>query len=299
MLNEAFDKQNEDYREVIKNTLHSFTKRKEFYKKEVMQAMEYSILSPGKRIRPILAIEFCKMCGGNYEDFLEIICCIELIHCFSLIHDDLPCMDDDDYRRGMPSCHKKFGEAEALLAGDALNTLPFEIISNAYNSGKLSADTAIKLVGEISNATGINGMIAGQAYDMYSVKMKHFSAHNLNLLHELKTCRLVEAACVIGCILANADEKTIEYAREFGKRFGYAFQIVDDILDVEGSFDDLGKPIGSDKKNGKITYASLIGLKDAKSVARHQTLESLRILDKFDYNEFLKHLTMNLLDRKN
>lgn len=297
-MQEIYKTQILNYQEKIKNTLHSFTKEKEFYKKEVMQAMEYSLLSPGKRIRPILAIEFCKMCGGDYENFYEIVCCIELIHCFSLIHDDLPCMDDDDFRRGKPSCHKKFGEAEALLAGDALNTLPYEIISKAHSSGKISAETAVKLVGEMSNAAGINGMIGGQAFDMYSVKMKHFNAYNLNLLHELKTCRLIEAACTIGCILANADEKCVENAREFGKRLGYAFQIIDDILDVEGSFDSLGKPIGSDKENGKITYVSLIGLEEAKSASRHQTLEALKILENFNNNELLADLTLDLLNRK-
>lgn len=287
-----------EYQEKIHNTLYSFTQKKEFYKKEVMQAMEYSILSPGKRIRPVLVLEFCRMCGGDFENYYEIACCIELIHCFSLIHDDLPCMDDDDFRRGQPSCHKKFGEAEALLAGDALNTLPFEIISNAYKHGKISAEKAIKLVGEISKATGINGMIGGQAFDMYSVKMKHFNAQNLNLLHELKTCQLLEASCAMGCILADADDETVEEAREFGKKLGYAFQIVDDILDVEGSFDDLGKPIGSDKENGKITYVSLVGLDKAKDAARHQTLEALKILEKFDHNELMLDLTMDLLNRK-
>lgn len=297
-MQEIYTKQIQNYQERIKSTLHSFTKQKEFYKKEVMQAMEYSILSQGKRIRPILAIEFCKMCGGDYESFYEIVCCIELIHCFSLIHDDLPCMDDDDFRRGMPSCHKKFGEAEALLAGDALSTLPYEIITKECNAGKLSAEIAVKLIGEISNASGINGMIGGQAFDMYSVKMKHFDVHNLNLLHELKTCKLIEASCAMGCILANADDEKIEDAKAFGKRLGYAFQIVDDILDVEGSFDDLGKPIGSDKENGKITYVTLVGLEKAKEAARHQTLEALKILEKFDNNELIADLTMDLLNRK-
>lgn len=297
-MQEIYKEQIHEYQENIHNTLHSFTKNKEFYKKEVMQAMEYSILSPGKRIRPILVLEFCKMCGGDFAHYYELACCIELIHCFSLIHDDLPCMDDDDYRRGQPSCHKKFGEAEALLAGDALNTLPFEIISNVYKQGKISAEKAVKLVGEISKATGINGMIGGQAFDMYSVKMKHFNAQNLNLLHELKTCRLLEASCAMGCILADADDKTVEQAREFGKRLGYAFQIVDDILDVEGSFDALGKPIGSDKENGKITYVSLVGLDKAKDAARHQTLEALKILEKFNNNELMTDLTMDLLNRK-
>lgn len=287
-----------EYQEKIHNTLRSFTKNKEFYKKEVMQAMEYSILSPGKRIRPILVLEFCRMCGENFESYYELACCIELIHCFSLIHDDLPCMDDDDFRRGQPSCHKKFGEAEALLAGDALNTLPFEIISNAYNQKKISAEKAVKLVGEISKAAGINGMIGGQAFDMYSVKMKHFNAQNLNLLHDLKTCQLLEASCAMGCILADANDEIIEQAREFGKKLGYAFQIVDDILDVEGSFDDLGKPIGSDKDNGKITYVSLVGLDKAKDAARHQTLEALKILEKFDNNDLMTDLTMDLLNRK-
>lgn len=297
-MQEIYKKQIHEYQENIHNTLRSFTKNKEFYKKEVMQAMEYSILSPGKRIRPILVLEFCKMCGGNFAQYYELACCIELIHCFSLIHDDLPCMDDDDYRRGQPSCHKKFGEAEALLAGDALNTLPFEIISNVYKQGKISAEKAIKLVGEISKATGINGMIGGQAFDMYSIKMKHFNAQNLNLLHELKTCQLLEASCAMGCILADADDKTVEQAGEFGKRLGYAFQIVDDILDVEGSFDALGKPIGSDKENGKITYVSLVGLDKAKDAARHQTLEALKILERFNNNELMTDLTMDLLNRK-
>ena len=297
-MQDKYIKQIEDYREKIKSTLHSFTKVKEFYKKEVMQAMEYSVLSSGKRLRPILTVEFCRMCGGNYENYYDIACCIELIHCFSLIHDDLPCMDNDDFRRGQPSCHKRFGEAEALLAGDALNTLPFEIITKAYNSGKISAETAVKLVGEISQATGINGMIGGQAFDIYSVKMKNFNIHNLNLLHDLKTCRLLEAACVMGCILSSADDKTTESARAFGKRLGYAFQIIDDILDVEGNFDDLGKPIGSDKENGKLTYVSLVGLDKAKEAARHQTLEALKILESFDNNELMVDLTADLLNRK-
>lgn len=297
-MREIYAEQLCKYQEKIYTELHGLTKNKEFYKKEVMQAMEYSILSPGKRIRPVLVLEFCKMCGGDYQKFYEIACCIELIHCFSLIHDDLPCMDDDDFRRGQPSCHKKFGEAEALLAGDALNTLPFEIISNAYKKELISAEKAIRLVEEISKAAGINGMIGGQAFDMYSVKMKHFNAQNLNLLHELKTCQLLEASCAMGCILANADDETIEEAREFGKKLGYAFQIVDDILDVEGSFDNLGKPIGSDKDNGKITYVSLVGLDKAKDAARHQTLEALKILEKFDNNELMMDLTMDLLNRK-
>lgn len=297
-MQEVYKKQIHEYQDNIHNTLHSFTKSKEFYKKEVMQAMEYSILSPGKRIRPILVLEFCKMCGGDFNQYYELACCIELIHCFSLIHDDLPCMDDDDYRRGQPSCHKKFGEAEALLAGDALNTLPFEIISNVYKQGKICAEKAIKLVGEISKATGINGMIGGQAFDMYSVKMKHFNAQNLNLLHDLKTCQLLEASCAMGCILADADDNIVEKAREFGKRLGYAFQIVDDVLDVEGSFDALGKPIGSDKENGKITYVSLVGLDKAKDAARHQTLEALKILEGFNDNELMTDLTMDLLNRK-
>lgn len=297
-MKEIYIQQIHEYQERIHSTLSGFTKNKEFFKKEVMQAMEYAILSPGKRIRPILALEFCRMCGGDHEKFYDIVCCIELIHCFSLIHDDLPCMDDDDFRRGQPSCHKKFGEAEALLAGDALNTLPFEIISNSYKQEIISAETAIKLVDEISNAVGINGMIGGQAFDIYSVKMKHFNAQNLNLMHELKTCRLLEASCAIGCILANTDNETVEEAKEFGKKLGYAFQIVDDILDVEGSFNDLGKPIGSDKDNGKITYVSLVGLDKAKDAARHQTLEALKVLEKFDNNELMTDLTMDLLNRK-
>ena len=198
-MQEIYKKQIADYQQKIKNTLHSFTKEKEFYKKEVMQAMEYSLLSSGKRIRPILAIEFCKMCGGDYNKYYDIVCCIELIHCFSLIHDDLPCMDDDDYRRGMPSCHKKFGEAEALLAGDALNTLPFEIISNACKTGKISAETSVKLIGEISNAAGINGMIGGQRYAVL-LGYAHVEKAVLIFLHKfVKTCAVRHRARCAPC----------------------------------------------------------------------------------------------------
>ncbi|MDE6133098.1 MAG: polyprenyl synthetase family protein, partial [Oscillospiraceae bacterium] len=199
-----------------------------YCQKSIAQAMWYSLSAGGKRIRPVLMLEFCRMCGGDVEKVLPSACALEMIHTFSLIHDDLPCMDNDDFRRGKPSCHKAYGEAEALLAGDALLNLAYEIIS----SSGLPAETKIAVISELSMDVGINGMIGGQVIDTsYDGKM---IADLLLEMYSMKTGALLKAACKIGCIAAGADVEKLKAAETYAEKLGLAFQIKDDILDVSG-----------------------------------------------------------------
>ena len=262
----------------------------------IFEAAKYSAMAGGKRLRPILMLEFCRMCGGNASGLMKTACSIELIHTFSLIHDDLPCMDDDDYRRGKPSCHKAYGEATALLAGDALNTLAFEAIADAATEGVISAQTAIMLVSVLAKAVGVNGMIGGQIIDL-GAEGREISIEELDLLQAHKTGALIEAACVMGVILAG-DFKKIPAAADYAQALGRAFQIVDDILDVTGSFEELGKPIGSDAEQHKSTYVTALGIEGAQKEADRLTEQALLILEQFDDNEFLRDLTEYLLHRR-
>ena len=287
----------EAYCKKIEDKLCEFTSNKNSLQGVIYEAMEYSLMAGGKRLRPVLMMEFCRICGGDINEYLDIACTIEMIHTFSLIHDDLPCMDNDDFRRGKPSCHKAFPEDVALLAGDALNTLPFEVISNAVMEGRISADKAIMLISVLSKAVGSEGMIGGQIIDLES-EGKDISIDTLNMLQEKKTGALIEAACVMGVILGGEFEK-IPVAANYAQALGRAFQIVDDILDVTGSFEELGKPIGSDKEQGKNTYVSVMGLDDSKKIADQLTQQALSYLDEFDNNEFLRDLTESMLERRN
>ena len=285
------------YCEKIEEKLLDFTKNKNSLQGVILEAMEYSLMAGGKRLRPVLMLEFCRMCGGDVSEYLDIACTIEMIHTFSLIHDDLPCMDNDDYRRGMPSCHKAFPENIALLAGDALNTLAFEVIANAAMEQRITADKAVMLVSVLSHAVGTSGMIGGQVIDLQS-EGKNISLDTLNTLQEHKTGALIEAACVMGVILGGDFEK-IPAAADYANSLGRAFQIVDDILDITGSFEELGKPIGSDNEQNKNTYVSLMGLDESKAAADKLTAEALRHLDNFKDNEFLCDVTKSLLERRN
>lgn len=285
------------YCEKIEEKLLEFTKDKNSLQGVILEAMEYSLMAGGKRLRPVLMLEFCRMCGGDVSKYLDIACTIEMIHTFSLIHDDLPCMDNDDYRRGMPSCHKAFDENIALLAGDALNTLAFEVIANAAMEQRITADKAVMLTSVLSHAVGTSGMIGGQVIDLQS-EGKTISLDTLNKLQEQKTGALIEAACVMGVILGG-DFGKIPEAADYANALGRAFQIVDDILDVTGSFEELGKPIGSDDEQHKNTYVSLMGLEESKAAADKLTDEALGHLEIFKDNEFLCDLTESLLERRN
>jgi geranylgeranyl diphosphate synthase type II len=256
--------------------------------------MDYSLEAGGKRIRPVLVFAFCRICGGDYKKAIAPAAAIEMIHTFSLIHDDLPCMDDDDFRRGKPSCHKKFGEAVAVLAGDALAIRPFQIISE---SDLLDDSVKVKLISELSCSSGAEGMIGGQIIDIENEQRTDIDEKNLRSMYALKTGKLIKTACAMGCISANSSKEQLNNAIEYADCLGLAFQIIDDILDVTGDADILGKPIGSDDEENKTTFVTLFGIDKARDEAKKLTQQALNILDRFDNNEFLKELTKYLLER--
>lgn len=261
---------------------------------KVLEAMRYSLEAGGKRIRPLLVLAFCRACGGDVQKALKPALAIEMIHTYSLIHDDLPAMDDDDYRRGRLSCHKAFDEATAILAGDALNVLPFELLSTDTT---LPAETRVSLIAELANAAGAEGMIGGQVIDIANETRTDVDQNNLVNMYAHKTGALIRVACTMGCMVAGANDKMLTAATEYAQRLGLAFQIVDDILDVTGTPELLGKPIGSDAAHHKTTFVTLLGLEGAKAEASRLTEEALRLLEDIPEHQFLTELTEALLNR--
>lgn len=260
-----------------------------------VKAMRYSLLSGGKRIRPILLLEFYKLCGGEGDKALDFAAALEMIHTYSLIHDDLPCMDNDDMRRGKPSCHKAYGEDTALLAGDALLTYAFSV---AARTNSLPAERVLRAISVLAEKAGISGMIGGQVMDL-SFEKTGADADGLKEMYLKKTSCLLEAAAMCGCILAGADDTHIGYASDYAKKVGLAFQIIDDILDCTSDEATLGKPIGSDEKNGKTTYVNLFGLQKSREKAAELSTSATEILDMFEGDSRnLSELTKYLLDRK-
>lgn len=262
---------------------------------KLIDAMNYSLRAGGKRIRPALVFAFCEALGGQMETAAAPACAIEMVHTFSLIHDDLPAMDNDDFRRGKPSCHKAFGEAMAILAGDALAVLPFEIIAD---SQELTSDQKVLIISVLANSVGRDGMIGGQVIDMENESRTDVDEEQLRNLYRCKTGQLIAVSCVMGAICADADNETIRAAAEYGLRLGLAFQIIDDILDVTSTTEELGKPVGSDEESNKNTFVSLFGIEKAQEMADKATSEALEWLDAVPNNEFLKELTGKLLKRK-
>ncbi len=264
---------------------------------KTLEAMRYSLLGGGKRIRAVLALEFCRLFSGDYANALPSACAIEMIHAYSLIHDDLPCMDDDDLRRGKPSCHKKHGEAVALLAGDGLLNEAFSLLSDHETVDKLGADRAMTIMREISHASGIHGMIGGQTVDIMGDGIIE-NEERLREMYALKTGALIRCAAVAGAIAGGADSENLVHVKEYAEHLGLAFQIVDDILDVVGDEETLGKPIGSDADNEKTTFVTLRGLQSAKDYAADITEKAKLALDKLGIDtEFLLALTDYLLKR--
>lgn len=263
----------------------------------VKEAMRYSLEAGGKRIRPILTLAFARAAGGQPEQALPLACAVEMVHTYSLIHDDLPCMDDDDLRRGKPSCHVAFGEANALLAGDGLLTLAFATIAKAPASHRTSPAAALRAAGILADCAGVNGMVGGQVMDLSS-EGKLVDGDTLREICRLKTAALLEAACRMGVVSANGGEKLEKLAAAYAQKLGLAFQIVDDILDVTGEEASLGKPIGSDAEQRKCTYVTLYGLDEAKRQADAVTAEAMDLLAQLPKAEFLMELTQMLLERR-
>ena len=267
--------------------------------KVIFDSMRYSVENGGKRVRPLLTLLFCDACGGDVEKALPLADAVEYIHTYSLIHDDLPCMDNDDFRRGKPSNHKVYGEAFALLAGDGLLTAAFERITDCQKAGLYSADVAVNAIFTLSHLAGSRGMIGGQVIDLLNENRTDVEFDNLKLMDNLKTGALIEAACVMGCIAAEADEEKIKAASEFAQKIGLAFQIKDDILDVTSTLEKLGKMAGSDAQNGKSTYVTLLGVEECQKLVDKLTDEAMSALDKFENNDALKEYAKYLADREN
>ena len=288
----------QNYINFIENNLFDFLSSENVKQKKVNEAMKYSLSAGGKRIRPVLTLCFCEICGGNKETALPVACAIEYMHTFSLIHDDLPCMDNDDFRRGKPSCHKAFDEYTALLAGDALAIKPSEIIAEAAISNKISYKAAIKCISYLSKAVGTDGMIGGQQIDT-DANGNIEDCNDILAMYSMKTSDLLKAACCCGVLCAESEkeEMFLEAAEEYALNLGLAFQIIDDILDITSTTEILGKPVGSDLKSQKHTYASIVGVEKAKEKASELTDKAIKALSKFDNNGFITELTNKLLDR--
>jgi geranylgeranyl diphosphate synthase type II len=239
---------------------------------KVHEAMRYSVFAGGKRLRPILALLACEAAGGNSEDAMPAAAALEMIHTYSLIHDDLPAMDDDDYRRGRQTCHRVYGEAMAILAGDALLTQAFRVLADA-GSSRVRPDDRLRIIAEIAEAAGSRGMVGGQAMDILA-EGREIDRETLHYLHTHKTGALIRASLRVGAIAGGASEEQLEAVTGYGERVGLAFQIVDDILDIEGSSAEMGKSAGSDLRRKKATYPAVMGLEESRRQAARLLAEA-------------------------
>lgn len=259
----------------------------------VIESMRYSLLAGGKRIRPVMVLAFCQLCGGDPQQALPFACAVEMVHTYSLIHDDLPCMDDDDLRRGRPTNHKVYGEAMALLAGDGLLTKAFE---TAFSFSGAPED-ALRGARILAQCAGADGMVGGQCIDLDS-EGKNVDLELLREMDQGKTVALISAACQMGCVAAGAEESLLEKARSYAEGVGMAFQIRDDILDVLGDAATLGKNVGMDSARDKRNYVSLLGVEEAQRLVEAFTAQAEQALDGFEGDTtFLRELAQSLATR--
>lgn len=259
---------------------------------DLQEAMEYSLLAGGKRIRPILTLETCRLCGGDVEAALPFACGVEMVHTYSLIHDDLPAMDNDGLRRGRPTNHIVYGEAAAILAGDALLTAAFEQLTKA----ELPAERIVEAVMCLSRAAGSAGMVGGQALDMAG-EGRALSREELELLQSLKTGALISAAAELGCIAAGGTPEQRSRVRAYAQALGRAFQVRDDMLDVISSQAELGKPVGSDRLNEKSTFVTALGLEGCAALVEELTRQAVEAMEGFARPEFHVWLAKSLAQR--
>ena len=245
------------------------------------KAMRYSVFAGGKRVRPILMLAACDAVGGNSERALPAACAMEMIHTYSLIHDDLPAMDDDDFRRGNPTNHKVFGEAVAILAGDALLTEAFRLISAPCSVKELDPRALLEVIHEIATCAGSHGMVGGQVVDMESEGKHDMDLPTVQYIHTHKTGALIKASVVCGALLGGGDGSKLAAITRYGEAAGLAFQIADDILDIEGTTEEIGKDAGSDVSRGKATYPAVMGLSAARGEAQAMMDEAMKALELF------------------
>ena len=284
----------QEYIDLVDNALREYVKDAQNPQKKIYEAMAYSLFAGGKRLRPVIMMMTAKMCGINPETVLPFASAMEMIHTYSLIHDDLPAMDNDDLRRGKPTNHKVFGEAIAILAGDALLTRAFEVASG-FDAEGVCKKNVLRAISVLAGASGADGMIGGQVVDIES---RDEDMELLKYLHSLKTGAIIRASGVIGAILADANEEEIAAVDSFCYNLGIAFQIQDDILDVVGTSEELGKPIGSDEENNKSTYITLCGLEKSKELVLEYTKKATDSLKIFKESDELINLANKLVGRK-
>ena len=284
--------------ESIEEILKKYLPAQEGHQKIIMDTMEYSVMAGGKRLRPMLMQETYKLFGGEGELVEPFMAAMEMIHTYSLVHDDLPAMDDDDYRRGRKTTHVVYGEAMGILAGDALLNYAFETAAKAFTMFPEKSFEIGKALQVLAGKAGIYGMIGGQVVDVESAG-NNISKDVLDFIYELKTSALIESSMMIGAILAGADEKDVQTVEKIAKNVGIAFQIQDDILDVTSTVEELGKPIHSDEKNEKTTYVTLVGLEKAKEYVENISMEAIELLGTFKTEDsFLTELLKALIHRK-
>lgn len=289
----TFEKQLQDDQKLIEDYLADYLDTLWPYGK-LVDAISYSLLGGGKRIRPVLTLEACRYCGGETQKALPFACALEMVHTYSLIHDDLPCMDDDDLRRGRPTNHRVFGQANAVLAGDALLTAAFEVLATAPD---FTAEQRLAAVRVLSEAAGPGGMVAGQVLDMDgSVQIRELS--QIRAIESLKTGKLIVAAVQLGCIAADGNEAHMQALSTYAEKLGLAFQIQDDILDCEGDEEEFGKPIGSDKANGKVTFVTLSDITTCRNMVQSLTSEAQLALGSGEADGFLYWLSQRLSNRR-
>ena len=286
----AFDARYDEYRKAVEAYLNGLFTDKPHWA-DLYESMRYSLLAGGKRIRPVLTLEFARLAGLDWHTAVPVACALELVHTYSLIHDDLPCMDDDDLRRGKPTNHKVYGETLAVLAGDALQPEAFRLILTVPGlAAEQRADCALIL----AKAAGADGMVAGQVIDtLHAPKTEEA----LGEVHHLKTGAMIAGACKLGVAAAGGDPALLAAAEEYGYQLGLAFQIRDDMLDVIGNADEFGKPIGSDKEEGKVTYVDLFGIDGCGKKVLDCTEAAKAAVAPFDGGGFLRTLAASLAER--
>lgn len=284
--------------DIVNNALDRLLPGENEFPQKLHKAMRYSVFAGGKRIRPVLVMASAETFGGLTDSIIDIACAVELIHTYSLIHDDLPAIDNDDMRRGMPTCHKVFGEAMAILAGDALLTSAFDVMADTHTSTDEERLLLLKTIQEIARAAGSTGMVGGQVLDIES-EGKDVAFPVLEYIHIHKTGELILASIRAGAIMKNAGDKELEAMTRYGEAIGLAFQIADDILDVEGNKEDTGKNVGGDAKKEKVTYPSILGIEESKKRARELTDIALASVEGFGKKaEPLKEIAKYIVARR-
>ena len=287
------DKKNQQINVALEKILHA-----SIPSEPIVEAMKYSLMAGGKRIRPVLCLAAAEAVGGKPQAVLPAACALEIVHTYSLIHDDLPAMDNDDLRRGKPTCHVAFDEATAILAGDALLTLAFQVLSSVQSTTGNQASGWLKVIHIISTAAGYRGMIRGQMLDM-AAEGQHLTVDELKSMHALKTGALIEASLLCGALLAGARKRQMGILKTYARSIGLAFQVTDDILNVEGNPKIMGKAVGTDELREKSTYPAILGLERSRQFAKDLVDEALQALEVFDKKaDPLRALATYIIDRK-